>query len=103
MSVNPLNNPVTEAVASIAAKELVSIIKQCDAEHWGKQRRWAAVSYIKFLTFGIVDWPILKIEPTVQVAWLTKDEQNLIDRLVLEAERTVQLDEELRDLVITAS
>lgn len=62
---------------------------------WSREQRWAAVTYIKYLVYEDISWPILEVEPTLKIAWLRSTDIDLIDECVSQAKLTLELEEML--------
>lgn len=97
MSTIDFDSPSSRAAAANAGNALTAAIKQADEAEWDRLRRWAAVAYINYLTRGIVEYPILDLEPTVKVAWLSEDQKDLIVSLVSHAMCEIGFSEQLED------
>ena len=97
MPTTDLDRSSSRAAAASAGIALAAVIKQNNEVDWDGPKRWAAIAYINYLTRGIVEYPILDLEPTLKVAWLSEDQKDLIVSLVSRAMSEIGFSEKPQD------
>ena len=97
MPTTDLDRSSSRAAAASAGIALAAVIKQNNEVDWDGPKRWAAIAYINYLTRGIVEYPILDLEPTLKVAWLSEDQKDLIVSLVSRAMCEIGFSEKPQD------